>query len=291
MTHGDARIRASSRGLEGVSRSFVVVKGDEAVCVDGSLVAFHTVWAVHDSAGHKRGVAMKIFQRVLSGCAVLLLSSSALAQITLYEHEDFRGRSIFIDGPEPNLKELHFNDLASALVVERGAWEICHDANFRGRCYVLERGEYRWMRDLDFNDKISSVRPVDARRHGRHDGAPWSERSSDPRRVGRFHEVDVMTVRAVYGHGRGQCWVEDRGAAGHRGQRDFRRGDEHYDDRGHDHGRARGRDMPRCRDTRQQGAPLFWDVSYVFRGEERWTRLQRHPGRRITVNGRGEVVE
>ena len=25
-----------------------------------------------------------------------------------------------------------------------------------------------------------------------------------------------MTVRAVYGHGRGQCWVEDRGAAGHR---------------------------------------------------------------------------
>ena len=68
---------------------------------------------------------MKIFQRVLSGCAVLLLSSSALAQITLYEHEDFRGRSLFIDGPEPNLKELHFNDLASALVVERGAWEIC----------------------------------------------------------------------------------------------------------------------------------------------------------------------
>lgn len=238
---------------------------------------------------------MSIFQRVLFGCALLSLSASAMAQITLYEHEDFRGRSIFIDRPEPNLKELRFNDLASAVVVERGAWEICHDAHFRGRCYVLERGDYPRMRDLNLNDKISSIRPIDSRQYGRHEGAPWSGRpSSDPRRNGRFHEAEVIAVLAVYGRGREQCWIDERDMGGRRDQREFQRGHDPYDDRRHDdygRGHGFGRDMPRCRDVRQYGAPLFWNVGYEFRGEARWTRMQRPPGRRIAVNSRGEVVE
>lgn len=39
-----------------------------------------------------------------------------------------------------------------------GRWEVCTDAEFRGRCRIVE-GDVRFLNG-GFNDNISSLRPV-----------------------------------------------------------------------------------------------------------------------------------
>jgi uncharacterized protein YcfJ len=36
------------------------------------------------------------------------------------------------------------------------------------------------------------------------------------------------------------------------------------------------------------GRPEFWDVTYRFRGTDRYVQMARPPGRTITVNSQGE---
>ncbi|HEU4852022.1 MAG TPA: beta/gamma crystallin-related protein [Telluria sp.] len=93
--------------------------------------------------------------------AALCLPASAFAQVTLFQHDDFRGREVTIGDAAPDLVRLGFNDTASSIVVRSGAWEVCTDAGFRGECRVLERGEYRRLDGL--NDRISSVRHAGGR--------------------------------------------------------------------------------------------------------------------------------
>ncbi|MNT28374.1 Beta/Gamma crystallin [compost metagenome] len=45
----------------------------------------------------------------------------------------------------------------------RGSWEVCEDANYRGRCEVIN-GDVSNLGRSGMNDKISSLRP--ARRGG-----------------------------------------------------------------------------------------------------------------------------
>lgn len=84
------------------------------------------------------------------------------AAIELYEHDDFAGRSFRAAGPVPNLQPEGFNDAASSVQVRSGRWELCSDAEYRGRCIVLEPGSYRRLRERDMNDAVSSLRPLAA---------------------------------------------------------------------------------------------------------------------------------
>ena len=89
-------------------------------------------------------------------------SASAIhaAEITLFEHADFQGRSITLRGPASNFDRNGFNDVASSMIIRSGSWMLCTDAYFAGRCDTFGPGRYRQL-DRGLADAISSVRPVD----------------------------------------------------------------------------------------------------------------------------------
>ena len=89
----------------------------------------------------------------------IAFSTLAVAQVTFYEGEGFRGGTFTADGPVRNLDRTGFNDRAASAVVDNGRWEVCEDAYFQGRCVVLRPGQYDSLRPMGLNHKISSVRP------------------------------------------------------------------------------------------------------------------------------------
>lgn len=89
--------------------------------------------------------------------------------ITLYSGPDFRGAEFSSTTEYSNLPR-RLNDQAMSLRVEGGAWEVCSDANFRGRCQIVTRG-VRNLGELGLAQAISSMRPAD-RRDDWNDGRP-----------------------------------------------------------------------------------------------------------------------
>jgi Beta/Gamma crystallin len=80
-------------------------------------------------------------------------------EIVVYEHRGFRGGALKFQGEVRNLAEVGINDAVSSVRVIAGAWEFCSDADYRGRCVVLERDEPD-LADLGLNNRISSFRPI-----------------------------------------------------------------------------------------------------------------------------------
>ena len=66
-------------------------------------------------------------KRALALAAVVAVGP-AMAQITLYEHDNFGGRTFTADNSVDNLRDFGFNDRASSVVVEGRRWQICDDA-------------------------------------------------------------------------------------------------------------------------------------------------------------------
>ncbi|MCV2370512.1 beta/gamma crystallin family protein [Roseateles oligotrophus] len=89
------------------------------------------------------------------------VAAQAHAQITLYENDDYSGRSLQIHEQEADLSREGFNDKVSSVVVRKGNWQLCSDAGFRGQCVTLSKGRYASISAIGINDRISSVRPVD----------------------------------------------------------------------------------------------------------------------------------
>jgi hypothetical protein len=107
----------------------------------------------------------------IAGAALLAFAGLASANVILYGQPDMRGRSFVIDHEVANLDHTRWNDRASSLVIDRGMWEVCTDAYFRGNCRVLGPGSYASLGS--FGDRISSLRPV-------HRGA-WRDRDWNDR--------------------------------------------------------------------------------------------------------------
>lgn len=89
-----------------------------------------------------------------------VVAGAAFANITLYEHDNFAGRTYRTDAQVPNFGDVGFNDKASSAIVRNGQWQICSDANFRGNCVTLDPGEYPSLNVMGLNDKVSSVRQI-----------------------------------------------------------------------------------------------------------------------------------
>ena len=96
--------------------------------------------------------------------AVGLLACPAWAQITVYEHEGYRGRSVTLAQPMGDFRNAGFNDRASSAVVQGGRWEVCEDIAYGGSCVVLRPGSYPSLGGMGLNDQLSSARPADQRR-------------------------------------------------------------------------------------------------------------------------------
>ena len=148
--------------------------------------------------------------RPLFGLAAVEFAAHASAQVTFYEGEGFRGRTFAANGEVSNFQQTGFNDRASSVVVDRGRWEVCEDARFKGRCVVLRRGAYDSLRGMGMENRISSVRRVDDNRHYDNE-VPYSlaHPTYEHRRIPneRLREVPITSARAVMGPPEQRGWV------------------------------------------------------------------------------------
>lgn len=103
---------------------------------------------------------------LLTATAVFAAAAHA-GEVTLYNDDNFGGRSVTLRGATPDLVAFGFNDRTSSVIVRSGTWELCENAGFQGHCITLQRGEYRRLQG--FNDAVSSVREVGERRDERDD--------------------------------------------------------------------------------------------------------------------------
>ena len=76
--------------------------------------------------------------------------------VELYEHDNFQGRRLEVRSDLANLADHNFNDFVSSIIINRGRWEICTDAFFRGSCATYTPGRYPNVGQ--YNDQFSSIR-------------------------------------------------------------------------------------------------------------------------------------
>jgi len=105
---------------------------------------------------------MKTWIRCLVSTTFLGFAANAAAEIIFYENGDFRGQSFAVNRPIPDFFNYGFNDRASSVSVRSGTWQVCSDSNFRGQCVTLGPGDYPTLTTFGLNQRVSSVRMVDA---------------------------------------------------------------------------------------------------------------------------------
>jgi hypothetical protein len=103
---------------------------------------------------------------LVCGSLGIAIAPAAVADLTLFEHDGYRGREFVVAQEVLDLKRAGFNDTASSVIVRDGRWQLCADSNFRGQCITLEPGEYPSMSAYKLNDRISSTRRLDGQHHG-----------------------------------------------------------------------------------------------------------------------------
>lgn len=79
--------------------------------------------------------------------------------ITLFSGPDFTGAAYQARDEVTNLPR-QYNDRSLSLRIQgRGAWQVCSDSDFRGRCQTFDR-DVRDLRRFGLGEAISSMRPV-----------------------------------------------------------------------------------------------------------------------------------
>jgi uncharacterized protein YcfJ len=267
----------------------------------------------------------KKFVRTLVAAA-LVASSFANAEVIFYENDNFQGRSFVVNNPTSDFRSAGFNDRASSALVVGDRWEICEDSEFSGRCIVLRPGRYPSLASMNLNDRISSVRSVGrAARVDDNRYAPPSYPVYDNRRRGseRLFEANVSSVRAVMSAPNRQCWVERERVGEYQNDNNVPGaifGAIIGGVLGHQIGGGRGKDIAtalgavtgaavggnassdssgargysqgvrRCEtgNIPNAGRPEYWDVTYIFRGQEHRVQMAYAPGPTISVNRLGE---
>ncbi len=262
---------------------------------------------------------MSITKKVLMFAAGLVLCAPALAQITFYEGEGFRGRAFTATRGEVDLQRGGFNDRASSMIVD-GGWEVCEDARFAGRCVLLRPGNYESLRQMGLDNRVSSARMVT--NQSRYDSYPAPEpvasASYEYRRRAneRVYAAPVISVHAVMGPPEQHCWTEREqversnnpsaaggvvggiigGILGHQivGGRAQGAATVGGAIAGAAIGANAGRGTEygpverRCETVNRDGPPDYWDVVYRYRNVDHHVQMTAPPGRTIYVNRNGE---
>ncbi|HYC36042.1 MAG TPA: beta/gamma crystallin-related protein [Usitatibacter sp.] len=119
-------------------------------------------------------------------------SQAAVTEFIIYKQPNFRGASQVVKGEIANL-EGGFAREGSSLVVKGGYWEVCSNDHFKGRCRVIEPGEYPSL-PRHWEDRIVSVRFVGtdskiaqrvAKEDRREARAEWREERREARQEAR----------------------------------------------------------------------------------------------------------
>ena len=244
------------------------------------------------------------------------------AEVIFYENENFAGRSFAAESQIEDFRRYGLNDQASSAVVMGERWEVCSEVRFGGNCVVLRQGSYPSLVALGLNDRLSSVRMLPRRQRveDNHYVAPVAAVYDNRRRnEERLFQADVTSVRAVLGPNEQRCWVEQEqvsqgGSSSNAGGAIA--GALIGGILGHQVGGGSGKDLAtaggavagavigsrvgggsqavqmqnvqRCASMPSQAAPAYWDVTYIFRGQEHRIQMTTPPGPNITVNEQGE---
>lgn len=133
------------------------------------------------------------------------------ARITLFESEDFNGRSVPASGNLANLANFGFNNRASSIRIRDGQWQLCTDADYRGNCITLGPGDYRSLGAVGMNNRVSSVRDLGSMPSGTAAQLPGYA-SLEGRERGYCRLSNTANGRDVYS---GACaigrrWARDR---------------------------------------------------------------------------------
>ena len=231
--------------------------------------------------------------------AGLILATQAAAQVTFYEGEEFRGASFRVDTTIRNFDPLGFNDRASSAVVEEGRWEVCEDAEFRGRCTILSPGNYPSLAPMGLNKRISSARPIEWQAQYPVAAPPPPPPAYDYGRRPDEHLFEVVEppqpapnvpgavvgaiIGGVLGHqvggGRGRDVATAGGAVA---------GAAIGANVGRSPSGVYSQDVQRCAVVPGSARPDYWDVMYYFDGLEHHMQLGAPPPPTIWVNGNGE---
>lgn len=269
---------------------------------------------------------MNAILRSALAVAGLAITTQAVAEIVLYEREDFEGRSYTANQQIPDFNRSGFNDRASSVAVLDERWEVCEHAGYGGKCIVLRPGRYPSLAAMGLNNSISSVRIVTRNaRVSDNRYAPVAAPVYDNRRRNgeQLYQAPVTSVRAVVATPQQRCWVEQQqvaqdqrsganvpgaligaligGVLGHqvgggRGQDVATAGGAVAGAAlGSQVGRSGGsgqqyatRDVQRCETVPTQARADHYDVTYNWRGEEHRIQTAYPPGNTVTVNSRGE---
>ncbi|WP_077035539.1 beta/gamma crystallin-related protein [Pelomonas sp. KK5] len=263
---------------------------------------------------------VKTSLKIALAAAGLMAGAQAMADITFYERENFNGQSFTAERQVRNFERYGFNDRASSLTVGQDRWEVCENPGFQGHCVIVRPGNYPSLRAIGLNNRISSVRMV-ARDDSEppvppvsyNNGGDWRPRDGE-----RLYEADVVAVHAVVGPPERRCWVERQSAVENNGNRagGAIAGALIGGILGHQVGGGSGRDLAtaggavagavvgsnlagnsdrvvsqnveRCRVMPSDARPDYWDVTYMFRGQEHRMQMTQPPGSTVTVNRDGE---
>ena len=125
--------------------------------------------------------------------AALAIAGPASAQVTLYENDNFQGRSFTTERSLDDLDRTGLNNRASSMVVQGERWEACDESRFNGRCVVLRPGQYPSLNALRLNNRISSVREID--RNARIDEGRYANKPATSQAI--FYERDGFEGRSL----------------------------------------------------------------------------------------------
>lgn len=257
--------------------------------------------------------------------AAASIATQAAAQVTFYENDNFQGRSFTTERQINNFQRFGYNDRASSVIVINNRWEVCEDIRFEGRCVVLRPGRYPSLNAMGINDRVSSVRMVNINQRFEESryAPPAPLPVYDNRRRGGegLYEANVSSVRAVVGPPTQRCWVEREQIVQNSGGSNAPAvvaGALLGGILGHQFGGGTGKDLAtaggaiagatlgsnigsnssgqvvvtqnvqRCTTVPNQSQADYWDVTYIFRGQEHRIQMATPPGRTITVNRLGE---
>ena len=101
----------------------------------------------------------RLLQHLILGITAFT-ATAAIADVTLYDAQNFGGQPYRMDRPTPNFGASGLNNRAQSAIVEGSAWEICVGPGFGGGCTVLAPGRYPSLGG--WSGRVSSARPVGA---------------------------------------------------------------------------------------------------------------------------------
>ncbi len=247
--------------------------------------------------------------------AACALAGHAMADITFYENENFRGRNAGADAQINFLKDIGFDDRASSIEV-RG--ERCRSARTRAipaaaaccsRAVIRRCARWAWTTG-------SARRAASARTSAATATAPIRNRPTLRRGDEGLYQAQVVSVRAVMGDEQQRCWIEQKevrdrpnvGGAVIGGVLGGILGYQFGGGSGQAVTTAAGavggavvgsnvnrdqdvRNVQRCGASPNSGNPPVLGRDLSLKGQDHYMQTRRPPGATVTVNARGEPRE